>query len=180
MTPEVWLENLEARGIHLWADGGKLRFDAPVGALSEEDRTRLRAHKKELLDLLSETDPEPQIGAETCPVCFGALYRRSGKRVDRLECPAGHFSRWVDHGSELRIEGVDLIIPFSAESNYQYWRNGAQKLCEILAELGASIEVWRRHSALLTPNHDEICGGAVRQAGEVIFCSDCGRFAPAN
>lgn len=184
MTAVELLRNLTAHGIQLEPIGDKLKIFAPAGAITPELKAVLSEHKTDLIRLLNvPTNGEAEnalVSVELCPVCCGVLFRRDGKRFDRLECPACHFSRLVDKRPEPLIKDGDLIIPFSADVKYQYWRGGGQKLCETLAELQASIDIWRRYCAPLTPNHTEICSGVLRLVGEVVFCRDCGRFAPAD
>lgn len=50
---------LAARGIHLWAEDGRLRYRAPAGVLTPEIRAYLHAHKAELIALLSEPRTYP-------------------------------------------------------------------------------------------------------------------------
>jgi hypothetical protein len=52
MTAEALLEQLRARGVDVWADGDRLRYRAPRGALTEELRRGLAERKWELLALL--------------------------------------------------------------------------------------------------------------------------------
>ncbi|WP_324194345.1 non-ribosomal peptide synthetase [Nocardia blacklockiae] len=46
--------DLRQRGVHLWADGDQLRFRAPRGALTADDRERLVAHKPAVLAHLAD------------------------------------------------------------------------------------------------------------------------------
>src|SRR5262249_50053739 len=41
------------RGIRLWAEGGRLRYDAPAGALDDDLRAALAAQREPLLEVLS-------------------------------------------------------------------------------------------------------------------------------
>lgn len=52
MSASQLLEYLTQKGVYLWAEGDKLRFHAPKGALTQELRDRLTAHKLELLAML--------------------------------------------------------------------------------------------------------------------------------
>ncbi|MEY9910943.1 pyochelin synthetase [Catenulispora sp. MAP12-49] len=45
---------LESVGVQLWEDGGQIRFRAPVGALTDQDRTTLRAHRTALAEFLRD------------------------------------------------------------------------------------------------------------------------------
>ena len=50
------IEELRRRDIKLWRDGDNLRFSAPTGALSPELKSKLIAHKAELLAQLSDAE----------------------------------------------------------------------------------------------------------------------------
>lgn len=53
MTASLMISELKSLGVELWADAGQLRFRAPKGVLTEERISLLRAHKQELLELLT-------------------------------------------------------------------------------------------------------------------------------
>ncbi len=52
MTAGELLRRLQHAGVELWAEGERLRYDAPAEALTDELLARLRAHKPELLELV--------------------------------------------------------------------------------------------------------------------------------
>jgi pyochelin synthetase len=52
--PAELVDRLEAVGVQLWAADGELRFRAPRGALSDEDRAELRQHRPALLAYLQQ------------------------------------------------------------------------------------------------------------------------------
>jgi len=52
MTLQAFLADLHARGVHLRAEGDRLRCTAPPGVLTVELRDRLQRHKAEILELL--------------------------------------------------------------------------------------------------------------------------------
>lgn len=52
-TAKALVGLLTSKGVRLWASEGQLRFKAPAGALQAEDKEAMRAHKAELLSLLS-------------------------------------------------------------------------------------------------------------------------------
>ncbi|MEM7344271.1 MAG: amino acid adenylation domain-containing protein [Chloroflexota bacterium] len=58
-TANELLNQLTQQGIQLWAEGDKLKFKAPKGALTDEYRTLLKAHKVELLKILATPDQVP-------------------------------------------------------------------------------------------------------------------------
>lgn len=47
------LGELQRRRIQIWSEGGKLKYEAPRGAVTPELRERLRAHKHEILESLA-------------------------------------------------------------------------------------------------------------------------------
>jgi hypothetical protein len=49
MTASAILTNLAARGVRVWAEADRLKFDAPLGILTNTDKELLAAHKLELL-----------------------------------------------------------------------------------------------------------------------------------
>ena len=71
------LAELRTRGIRLWVEDGRLRFDAPAGALDERLRERLRARRTELVEALSgaavagESPLEPAPAGVARPLSFG-------------------------------------------------------------------------------------------------------------
>jgi hypothetical protein len=58
MSARELLDSLTASGVRLWAEGGKLKLDAPRGVVTPELKDRLAAHKPELLAALT---------ADACP-----------------------------------------------------------------------------------------------------------------
>ena len=52
MTVAQLLSDLRDRGVELTSAGGKLRYGAPPGALTDDLRAAMQAHKAELLVLL--------------------------------------------------------------------------------------------------------------------------------
>ncbi|MDC3379015.1 amino acid adenylation domain-containing protein [Planctomycetota bacterium] len=57
MTIEPLLKELRGRDIRLWAEGDRLKFEAPPGALTDELRGRLRENKGAILARLAEARP---------------------------------------------------------------------------------------------------------------------------
>lgn len=71
MTSQELLAELEQRGVKLTLAGDKLRYDAPVGALTLELKDALRQHKPALLALLREREAIPRvINNVFCFTCF--------------------------------------------------------------------------------------------------------------
>ena len=62
MTAADLLHSLAGRGVRLEARDGRLRVDAPAGALTAEDRQALACLKRELLTLLAGAlAPDPTV-----------------------------------------------------------------------------------------------------------------------
>jgi Condensation domain/TubC N-terminal docking domain len=54
MTAQELLGTLQDRGIRLWRQGSRLRYNAPKGALSDDLRGEIATRRAEILDLLSD------------------------------------------------------------------------------------------------------------------------------
>src|SRR5688572_22797137 len=44
------LSSLQRRGVHFWVNDGRLHFNAPKGALSDDDLNHLRAQREQLIE----------------------------------------------------------------------------------------------------------------------------------
>jgi hypothetical protein len=88
MSAVELLDTLTASGVRVWAEGGKLKLDAPRGVVTPELKDRLTAHKPELLAALTADAPEAceglglkpcrelmteQVAAGECPGCGGVM-----------------------------------------------------------------------------------------------------------
>ncbi len=65
MSAPALLDTLAARGVALDLDGDRLKIEAPVGELSDDDRAAIRADKSELIALLlirRALDELPDVG----------------------------------------------------------------------------------------------------------------------
>lgn len=47
--------HMHRKGVRLWAEGGRLRYEAPKGALTEGDMERLRAYKQPIVAFIEHT-----------------------------------------------------------------------------------------------------------------------------
>jgi hypothetical protein len=89
MTIDHLLEALGESGIAPYVRDGRLRVRAPVGALTDELRAALAAHKGELVDLL--TPPSPPVPG-ICRSCGRPTrVRGSGEYL-----PRGYRLAWCD------------------------------------------------------------------------------------
>lgn len=92
------LDELERRGILVWSEGYQIRFRAPAGVMSPADMDKLRAHKHDLLSLLSRCElfPDTPIRPRSPDALVPLTARQrtfwshySGDRMLRLTQPFG-------------------------------------------------------------------------------------------
>ncbi len=103
MSIAVLVSRLADRGVRLYLDGGDLRFRAPAGALSDEDKARLRARKSELLAYLAARDAAriPSLTAQPSAAPAPSLYQQVWWRLVRASV------------TPLKMEKVALFLPFA-------------------------------------------------------------------
>jgi hypothetical protein len=68
LTPGDLLAELSGRGITLEPQGDKIKYRAPVGALTPELKEAVSNHKTALLQLLT-APPADAMSEEPCPAC---------------------------------------------------------------------------------------------------------------
>ncbi|MGK8507002.1 amino acid adenylation domain-containing protein [Nocardia asiatica] len=64
MNVTALVTDLRQRGVHLWVDGEQLRFRAPQGVLTAEDREQLVAHKPAVLEFLGQDQASFEIATD--------------------------------------------------------------------------------------------------------------------
>ncbi len=64
MNLSTMIADLKAKGIHLWVDAQRLRFKAPVGALTDDIRQAIGARKQAFIDHLSTSQHQARIPAD--------------------------------------------------------------------------------------------------------------------
>ena len=116
MTATAILTDLSARGVLIWAEADRLKFDAPSGTLTDVDRAALREHKAELLALLRR----PALGSAVRPLTV---------RARRLTvCP---------------FDGCGGDLATNGDSRYcracDYWFRRIEPIAEDLADLTSAI-----------------------------------------
>ncbi|WP_320169151.1 hypothetical protein [Maridesulfovibrio sp.] len=63
------------------------------------------------------------------------------------------------------MEDGTLVIPFSCpDHSYKYWKKEGKKLSEVLAEIGADRETWKRFTA--DPYPDDVTPESPAEDGE--------------
>lgn len=105
------LSSLHQRGVRLWVNNGELRFQAPRGVLSPVDLDGLRAHRKEIIELMNEVEASRDIPlqprATGCPAPLTALQVRWRKWITQEN---GGLSQRIC--TAMRVSGllrVDLL-----------------------------------------------------------------------
>ena len=80
MSATELLELLGSLGVRLFAEDGRLRADAVRGVLTDELRDAIKAHKSELLSLLTtktqNTGPALQVLPRTAPLPMSYVQER--------------------------------------------------------------------------------------------------------
>ena len=96
------LAHLQAAGFRLHADGDRLTV-APASLLRDDDRDIIRAHKAELLALLTAAQALP--GRAEVP-----LLQADSRpyRLSKAETDAAHADSW-DDGAIARFQALSLI-----------------------------------------------------------------------
>lgn len=74
MSARAILDGLTGRDIVLSLDAGRLRYSAPPGALTDDDREAIRAHRPALVALLAGAEQE-SVGH--CPACGSPSWWRA-------------------------------------------------------------------------------------------------------
>lgn len=149
MTASALLTILTARGVRLWVEDNLLKFKAPAGTLTDEDKARLTEHKPELLALLAGNSANPE------PICEGKppYLTESNELIIPLFTPK-RFRHWQG-GQSLWATLAELGAPLVT------WRRRAANRGELL----------------LSAKHAEWCGGNVRTGDGFAFCVECGSYS---
>src|SRR5262245_9257173 len=128
MTLVELLSTLRARDINVWADGERLSYDAPSGALTPEIREELIKHKVNLLIFLKEN-----IGMR--------MTRAPIRRVSReAKLPLSM--------NQKRLWFIDQLEPNTAFNLYRVFRSKGTLNIALLKQ--SLNEIVRRHEALRT------------------------------
>ncbi|WP_143753140.1 hypothetical protein, partial [Clavibacter michiganensis] len=56
MNAEQLIDDLDARGVRLWAEDGRIRFRGPRGVIDDDRRELIRRHRDEVLAILGRRD----------------------------------------------------------------------------------------------------------------------------
>ena len=129
MTLVELLSTLRARDINVWADGERLRYSAPSGALTPDIREELAKHKADLLTFLNETD---------------RVRRVTRAPITRISREA----KLLPSINQRRLWFIDQLQPNTAFNCYKAFRiKGSLNIASLEQSLN---EIVRRHEALRT------------------------------
>jgi hypothetical protein len=117
--------SVRRRGVHLWAEQGALRYRAPPGALSPQDKARLAAASVKIAMLLDQSSVQP------------ALQRRAPS--DRVPLTVPQLVHW--HVNHLRERTTRRSVTSATRLR------GAVDLSLLRASVDTTV---RRHEALRT------------------------------
>ena len=123
MTAQAILSDLATRGIRVWAESDRLKLDAPIGVLTDEDKAKLAAHKSELLNALTTFPPG------TCPGCRAPMNLQN--RNDDL---------WWCSACRLFARSDGRLLPAAAKTRPAYGGEiEARRLVEELQAVGCGF-----------------------------------------
>jgi hypothetical protein len=153
MTAAALIDELTARGVHLWVEDDRLKFKAPAGELTDEDKARLTEHKADLLALLAGNSAKPE------PMCEGTPpYLTEGNELIIPLFTPKRYRYWQDSGQSIWVTLAELGAPLET------WRRHAAN----------------RNEFLFSPKHAEWCGGKVQTGDGFAFCVECGGYEEAQ
>lgn len=112
------VSSLHSRGVRLWSDNGRLRYEAPKGILQDDDLVRLRTFKTEILSILEETrfaaelplvPREPGAPLPVTPVEHQTMiwFEKNGKTESERFCTVS-----VRIDGALQIDALQLAIQY--------------------------------------------------------------------
>ena len=129
MTLVELLSSLRARDINLWAEGERLCYSAPSGALTPDIREELAKHKADLLTFLNETD---------------RMRRVTRAPISRVSREA----KLLPSVNQKRLWFIDQLEPNTAFNCYRAdWIEGSLNIEALERSLN---EIVRRHEILRT------------------------------
>jgi hypothetical protein len=102
MTLNVLISDLRRRGVELIADGDRLRFRAPVGALAAEERTTLSNQKMEVLAILR--------GETVIPIVPSGAPKGLGRQEAQGPAPGSHHT---SHNSQNSQKDAAAVVTTS-------------------------------------------------------------------
>ena len=128
MTSEELLHELSRQGVQVWAEGDRLRFRAPRGALTDELRAGLSQHKEMLLARLAPAAP-----AAPAPVPAPApLVPAPAERFEPFPLTEMQAAYWVGRGGSFALGGTacHAYVEFDGELDPEWLATAWQRLVE--------------------------------------------------
>ena len=139
MNIRTLITTLTGNGIELWEDDGQIRFRAPRGALTDEHRDLLRAHRDEVLAQLRVTDatavlePRPDQRTDPFPLTDvqAAYLVGRGTAYDYGGLPCHAYVEWtfpdldpeaLDAAWQGLVDRHDMLRAVVSEDGYQQVR----------------------------------------------------------
>ncbi len=101
---EILFRELQAVGVSLFIEDGRLAFDAPGGALTDELLARVRAERDGLLAMLTgEQAATPERSGASCPFCRSELLEDVEPGWRCCDCKRLAWV-WTSSGSIVRVD----------------------------------------------------------------------------
>ena len=147
MTTLELISNLSSKDIEIWADGDRLRYNAPKGALTPDLRKKLAAHKSEILQtLLRQADTVTS---------SASLPLKPVSRAGDLPLSFAQERLWFLH--HLEPDSVAYSMPRSIRLKGVLRKDALEK---------TYVELARRHETLRTTFHSTDGNPVLRIAAE--------------
>ena len=103
-TVEILFSELQSAGVRLFVEDGRLAFDAPSGALTDELLARVRAERDGLLAILAgEQLATPEPSGVFCPFCRSELLEDAERGWRCQKCKRLAWV-WTAGGSIVRAD----------------------------------------------------------------------------
>jgi hypothetical protein len=120
-SAESLYRELQALDVELSIDGrGRLSFDAPEGAMTEDRIDRIRSHRDELISILrkSEQIDAPELMPERCG-CPWCGNRALDDDRNGFYCHPCHRLAWVRVGSSFIRGDLEIDLTKSLETHWE-------------------------------------------------------------
>lgn len=108
---QILFSELQTAGVSLFVEDGRLAFDAPGDAMTDDLLARVRADRDGLLALLrADQSATPEPSGVSCPFCRSDSLEDCELGWRCLKCKRLAW-RWLDGGSIVRVdlEGMALL-----------------------------------------------------------------------
>ncbi|MGD9721817.1 MAG: hypothetical protein AB7O59_11155 [Pirellulales bacterium] len=96
MSIDELVTSLADRGVQLYLDGDRLRFKAPVGALTSSLRDGIAAHRIKIIERLKAGAPVPAVGRR-CTYCDWRDWVDEPPKDGRIRTTCGKCGRFIGY-----------------------------------------------------------------------------------